>query len=98
MSRVSFALVVAVALSGVLGTWRGRRAADYQYENGGPIATSQRDTIRLEGYAEAAQCTDVAVRVGALPLLMSWIAAMRIGYALSRRKDESGSEPRAKDR
>jgi len=73
--RISFALVVCVALAAVFGP-------------------------KLLGReARAAQCTDVAIRVGALPLIVSWIAAARIGYALSRKRGaESDSAPSAKDR
>ena len=80
--------VVALAVScsppaaGAVGTVMGKKKVEAVLESTG-IDPAQRERILREGEAEAAQCTNVGLLGGALPLLLS---VASLGVALVRRR------------
>lgn len=70
-SLAALAMVALVSVAGVGGTFLGRAKVDRAVANA--LSTYQ-ETLREEGYREAAQCTVIAAGADALPLLLAIVA------------------------
>lgn len=77
-ARLVSVLAVAAALlpagTGALGTFWGRHQVDYALAGAHP---DQRETIREQGYAEAAQCTKLGMGGAVAPLALA-VAALLV--------------------
>ncbi|MFO0571234.1 MAG: hypothetical protein U0263_36730 [Polyangiaceae bacterium] len=79
---VALALACVVPAAGVGGTLLGRQKTD-EAVSGVSIDEGQRERIRIQGYAEASQCTTIGAGAGALPFVLALAA---LGLAVARRK------------
>lgn len=87
VSAIALALALLAASIGPMGTFAQRRRVEAALE-GPAIEPAQRARILAVGYAEAAQCTNLGLGFGVLPLTL---AAGAFALALLRR--ESGATP-----
>lgn len=76
-AKIVAGLALAGALTamgaGLLGAALGRKTVDEVLQSGA-IDPEQHDRIRAVGYAEAAQCSDLGLGMGAVPLLLGGVA------------------------
>lgn len=86
---VALAVSCSVPGTGVGGTLMGKKKVD-EVVDSGAVSPDVVERIRKVGYQEAAQCTNLGLGVGSLPLLLAVVA---IGLGFLRRNARPPEHP-----